>query len=140
MEEKNEILAVMKEGFERIDQRFARVDQQFERIDQRFEHVDQQFARVDEQFLTLRREFSEQLDGLSDGLHLELKAQVARLEEKIGGIGVDVEKVDAKIGLLGENVANVMTQLRRYNATVEVPLEKRVTHIEERVLALEQKK
>lgn len=112
MEEKNEILAAMRDGF----------------------------ARVDEQFLKLRSEFSDQLDGVSDGLHLELKAQFSRVLARVGAIGVDVDKIDSKIGLFGENVANVMTQLARYNENVEAPLEMRVTKLEGRVLVLEQKK
>lgn len=126
MEEKNEILAVMKEGFERIDQRFERVDQQF--------------AKVDEQFKTLRHEFAEQLDGVSDGLHLEFKAQSNKLLERIESVRATIEQFDSKIGLMGENVANVMTEIGRYHATVETPLETRVTTLEGRVFALEERK
>ena len=126
MEERNEILATMKAGFARMDERFA--------------ELDARFGRVDEQFRTLRAEFAEQLDGVSRGLHLELKAATARLERKIGAVGADVEKVDSKVGLIGENTADVMTQLARYHANVEVPLEQRVTKVEAWVLALEGKK
>jgi hypothetical protein len=51
-----------------------------------------------------------------------------------------VERVDGKLGLVGENVANVMTEIGRYHAEVERPLENRVTRLEGRVWAIENKK
>ena len=119
MEEQNDILTAVKEGFARVDQ---------------------QFARVDEQFLTLRREFAEQLDGVSDGLHRELKAQSKKLLERVAEVRASVEAVDSKLGLVGENVANVKTEIGHYHETVETPLETRVTTLEGRVWALDQKK
>ena len=102
--------------------------------------VQQGFAKVDEQFLALRREFSEQLDGVSDGVHLEMRAQSKKLLESVESVRAVIEKVDSKLGLVGENVANVMTEIGRYHETVETPLENKVTRLEGRVWALEQKK
>lgn len=119
MEEQNEILKAMREGFARVDQ---------------------QFARVDEQFLKLRGEFATQLDGVSEGLHLELKAQSKSILAKVDEVQVTIEKVDSKIGLLGENVSNVMKEISRYHNAVESPVEARVTKLEGRVWALEEKK
>jgi hypothetical protein len=126
MEETNDILTAVREGFARVDQQFARVDQQF--------------SRVDEQFLTLRREFADQLDGVSNGLHLELRAHKKALLERVEAVRVGIEKLDSKIGLMGENVANVMEEISRYHSAVEAPFETRVIKLEGRMWALEQKK
>ena len=116
MEEKNEILSAMREGF----------------------------ARVDEQFLKLRSEFSTQLDGVSDGLHHELRTQLVAqrtvLGDKIDGVGIKLEKLDSKLDIVAENVANVMQEIRRYHDAVESPLETRVTKLEARTWLLETKK
>ncbi len=119
MEENNEILTAVRDGFARVDE---------------------QFARVDAQFQMLRREFAEQLDGVSKGLHLELRAHKKAIVERVEGVRVTIEKVDSKIGLLGENVANVITEISRYHNAFEAPVEARVTKLEGRVWALEKKK
>jgi archaellum component FlaC len=133
MEEQNEILTVVKEGFARVNQQFERVDQQFERIDRRFEQIDQQFR-------SLRTEFAEQLDGISDALHAEVQAHGAKVVQRVESVRALIEKVDSKLGLVGENTANVMTEIRRYHTNVEIPLEQRVEKLEGRVWTLEQKK
>jgi chromosome segregation ATPase len=101
--------------------------------------LDEKFGKIDGHFKTLRREFAEQLDGASDGLHLELKAQSKTLLERIESVHATIEQVDSKVGLVGENVANVMKEIGRYHATVETPLETRVTTLEGRFWALDQK-
>jgi len=83
------------------------------------------FGRVDEQFLKVRGEFAEQLDRVSDGLHLELKAQSESILERAEAVRATIEEIDGKIGLLGENVANVITEISRYHDAVESPVEAR---------------
>ncbi len=112
MEQQNEILTAVREGF----------------------------ARVDEQFAKLRREFAEQLDGVSDGLHLELRAHSQKMVERVESVRAAIEKVDSKLGLIGENAANVMHEIARYRNAVEHPFEERVTKLEGRVAVLEKKK
>jgi hypothetical protein len=53
----DEILAAMREGFQRMDERFAAVDKRFEamqqQIDQRFEAVDKRFDDMNKRFTML---------------------------------------------------------------------------------------
>ena len=157
MEDKDEILKVVKEGFAevrqqfaRIDQRFASVDQRFESMDQRFESmdqrfasIDQRFASIDQQFATLRKEFAEQLDMQTTAYRIDLEAGLTRVREalhsRINGVEIKLEKLDDHVGLVGENVANVKNELAAYHARIEAPVEQRVSALEVRVSGLERK-
>lgn len=119
MEEPNEILAAIRA------------------LDQKFEA---RFTSIDDQFVQLRREFSEQLDGVSDGLHLEIRAARDLLLTKYKEARAVDEALDTKIQLVGENVANVSRQIRHYHHTFEAPLEARVAKLEAKVWADQTKK
>ena len=75
--------------FAKVDQQFAKVDQQFAKVDQQFAKVDQQFAKVDQQFAKVDQQFAK-----VDQQFAETKAH----------LGVKIEAVDAKVGLLYEAV------------------------------------
>jgi uncharacterized phage infection (PIP) family protein YhgE len=138
---------LIEAGFKRIDERFNEVDSRFNQVDSRanqvdsrFNEVDSRFNKVDEQFGSLRKDFSEQLDGVSDGLHAETRALKQLIVEKANEGLVAVENLDKKMGLLGENLGNIRTQLTHYHNTFEAPLEKRVTTLEAHAWALDQEK
>ena len=101
--------------------------------------IQQMDVRMNAEFASLRHQFSEQLDGVSDGFHLEMRALKTLIVEKAHESAVADEKLDSKIGLLGENIANVRTELARYHRAVEVPKEERLNTLEARVFKLEQK-
>lgn len=123
--EENELRKLIEDGFKRIDERFT--------------GVDERFTRIDQQFTKLRREFSEQLDGMGDGLHAETRALKELIVKKANEGRAAVEALDSKIGLLGENVGNVRTQLAQYHHRFEAPLEARVTKLEAQVWTSKQK-
>jgi hypothetical protein len=126
MEEQDDVLAAVKAVATRVEEGFARVEERF--------------VRADAQFAQLRGEFATQLDGLSEGFHTELKAEMAKVRGDLGAWKSAFEKIEGRVALVGENVGNVVKQLTRYNTEIEAPLEKRVTDIEARVWVLEQKK
>ena len=123
MEEKEEILAAIKASFEQLDERMAAG-----------------FSKVDQQFATIRQQFAEQLDGVSDGLHAEMRALTALITQKANEARAADEGLDTKIALLGENLGNVRIQLAQYHHRFEVPLEARVIKLEAQVWATDQKK
>ena len=98
------------------------------------------FTRVDQQFASIRQQFAEQLDGVSDGLHLEMRALKLLIEEKAAEAKMADEGLDRKMGLLGENLGNVRTQLGQYHHRFEAPLEARVVKLEAHVWADQKKK
>jgi DNA anti-recombination protein RmuC len=140
MEEKQEVLAAIKV----LGQQFTQLDQQFTSLDQQFTSLDQRiidgFNRVDTQFATLRQEVAEQLDGVSDALHAETRALRQLIEEKAAEAKIADEGLDRKMGLLGENLGNVRTQLAQYHHRFEAPLEARVVKLEAHAWAADQKK
>lgn len=140
MEEQNEILAAVKDGFRRVDEQFANVNERFAQVDERFAKVDERFAKMDEHFRTLRRELAEQLDGVSDSLHAEVRTHGEKVVQQVESVRALIERVDSKLGLIGESTAHVMTEIGRYHTNVQAPLEQRVVKLEGRVLALERKK
>src|SRR5689334_6134323 len=115
MEEQNEILAAIRK-------------------------LEIRFDGVDGQLVTLRREFAEQLDGVSDGIHLEIRALRKVVEQRAAEARVGDENLDKKMGLLGENLGNIRRQLAHYHHTFEAPLEARVVKLEAHAWTLYQKK
>jgi hypothetical protein len=130
MEEKEEILTAVNESFKKLDQKMT---EGFAKVDQRFKAVDQQFS-------LLRKEFAEQLDGVSDGLHLETRALKEVIIDKANEGRMAVDAVDKKMGLLGENLGNIRTQLAQYHHRFEAPLEARVVKLEAHAWAHDEKK
>lgn len=123
MEEKEEILAAVKDAFTQLDQRMTAG-----------------FTRVDQQFASIRKQFTEQLDGVSDALHAETRALGLLIEEKAAEAKMADEGLDRKMGLLGENLGNVRTQLAQYHHRFEAPLEARVVNLEAHAWADQKKK
>ena len=114
MEEQSEILAAIR------------------KLEIRFDGVDSQFAK-------LRREFVEQLDGVSDGFHVDMRDLKRLIVEKASEARIADEGLDSKINLVAENIANVAKEIARYHAAVEVPHEQRVNALDARVFKLEEK-
>ena len=137
MEEKEEILAAVKDAFTKLDQKFAGLDQKFVGLDQRM--IDG-FDKVDAQFADLRTQFTEQLDGVSDAFHAETRALKLLIEDKAAQAKMADEGLDRKMGLLGENLGNVRTQLAQYHHRFEAPLEARVVKLEAHAWSEEKKK
>jgi hypothetical protein len=147
MEEKEEILAAINalgQKFTGLDQKFTGLDQKFTGLDQKFVGLDQKmtdgFNKVDAQFADLRREFSEQLDGVSDALHAETRELRLLIEARAAEAKIANEGLDKKMGLLGENLGNVRTQLAQYHHRFEAPLEARVVKLEAHAWADQKKK
>jgi predicted transcriptional regulator len=213
MEEKQEILAAIKESFTQLDQKmtdgFTRVDQQFATIRKEFAEelgrqsgtnrkefaeelghqsgtirkefaeelgrqsgtirkefteelgrqsgtirkefaeelgrqsgtIRKEFAEeLGGQFATLRRQFAEQLDGVNDGLHAETRALKELIIQKHNEALATNEGLEQKLGLLGENLGNIRTQLAQYHHRFEAPLEARVVKLEAHAWAADQQK
>ena len=144
MEEKQEILEAVKDAFTKLDQKFTGLDQKFTGLDQKFTGLDQRmidgFDKVDAQFADLRKQFAEQLDGVSDALHAETRALKLLIEERAAEAKMADEGLDRKMGLLGENLGNIRTQLAHYHHRFEAPLEARVVKLEAQTWAADQKK
>ena len=114
MEEKNEILTAMREGFARVDERFG--------------EIDQRLGRIEGEVSTLSTDVS----ALSTG--------VSQIREETHKAHIKIEELTHKVDLVAENVVDMRAYIARYDANVEAPLEKRVAELEGRVWVLEQKK
>ena len=132
MEEQNEILTAVREGFARVDQQFARVDQQFAQVHQQFAQVDEQFARVDQQFARVHQRFA-QVDEQFQTFRAEVDGKFAELRTEIQKVGDDAR-------LAHVHIENLRHDLHIFDEGESSPLEQRVSALEVRVTKIEHKR
>jgi chromosome segregation ATPase len=109
MEEKNEILEAMKEGFERIDERLGRIE------------GDVSVLKTD--VSVLKTDVSVLKTDVS-----VLKTDMGRLKKETRKAHIKLEFLIDKADLIKENVVDMRSHIGRYDTEVEHPLEQRVTH------------
>jgi chromosome segregation ATPase len=107
--------------FEQIDRRFEQVDTRFEQVDTRFEQIDTRFEQIDTRFEQIDTRFG-QVDGRFD----ELKTQ----------LGVKIEVVDSKVGLLLERMDDFLKR-DVGNSAAHARIDMRIDAHELRITALE---
>lgn len=114
MEEQNDILAAVKEGFARVDQQFARVDEQFStglrelrsELDEKFEKIDTRFEKIDTDLATLRSDLKKvgedarlahvQIENLRHDLSIFDEGGATPLGRRVSALEVRVTKLERK--------------------------------------------
>ena len=103
--------AIMKIGFEKVDKQFEKVDKQFEKVDEQFKKVDKQFEKVDKQFEKVDKQFAnvdkqfanvdKQFENLAVNIQKEfllINGKLDKLQNEVNSIKYDLEDLKLKIG------------------------------------------
>lgn len=72
---------IVKNNFDRVDERFEKIDERFDQVDKRFEQVDARFDAMDKRF--------DRIENVSIGNH----------ERRIENIEDDIRIIKTKVGL-----------------------------------------
>jgi archaellum component FlaC len=142
MDENNEILTAVKQGFERIDQRLGRIEGDMSGLTTDVSGVRTDVSGLKTDVSGLKTDVSDlktDVSGLKTGMS-GLRTQVSALSNDVGKVQMKLEFLIDKADLIKENVVDLRTRMTRYDTEVEHPLEQRVTHLEARVSILEKKK
>ena len=109
MEEKEDILKVVKEGFAEVRQQFAKVDQQFAKVDQQFAKIDQQFAKVDQQFAKVDQQFGmvDQQFGMVDQGFAEVRQQFAKVDQQFANVDQGFAEIRQQFARVDQQFASL---------------------------------